>query len=193
MAKQPAVFLDRDGIINQNRADYVKAWAEFVFLPNVLHDLKLLAGQPVQIVVITNQSAVGRGLLSLHNLTNIHAKMLAEIRHGGGRIDGIYYCPHHPDDRCRCRKPEPGMLLQAASELGIDLVRSYFIGDAVTDVEAGLRAGCAPLFVLTGRGRSQVQTVAERYPNVPILADLAAAVSLIIRNLGSKNLYSGDC
>ncbi|HID24181.1 MAG TPA: D-glycero-beta-D-manno-heptose 1,7-bisphosphate 7-phosphatase, partial [Planctomycetaceae bacterium] len=156
---KPAVFLDRDGVINENRSDYVKGWEEFVFLPGVFEPLRLLAQNHQAIVVVSNQSAVGRGLVSRETVVAIHRRMQAEIQRRGGRVDAIYYCPHHPDAGCDCRKPRPGLLLRAARELSIDLSRSYLIGDAVSDIEAALAVGCTPIFVLTGRGQEQQPAV----------------------------------
>jgi len=175
-----AVFLDRDGVICENRPDHVKGWAEFRFLPGTLAALRRLARQPWPLVVITNQGAVRRGLVSAAAVEEIHARMLQEVRRAGGRLDAIYYCPHLPEEGCFCRKPRPGLLFRAAQDLGIDLEGSYFIGDAVTDVEAALAAGCQPILVQTGRGAAHRALVADRYPSVPILHDLPEAVAWIM-------------
>jgi D-glycero-D-manno-heptose 1,7-bisphosphate phosphatase len=130
-----AVFLDRDGVINVDRRDYVKSWAEFRFLPEVREALRLLRENKLRVVIVTNQSAVHRGLMSISTLRGIHEKMLRAIEASGGRIDAIYYCPHRPDEKCECRKPKPGMVLKAVKDLKIDLARSYFVGDSEKDVE----------------------------------------------------------
>ena len=178
---QPAVFLDRDGVLNENRADYVRTWQQVVFLPGVLDAMQLLAASPYTIVVVTNQSAVGRGLLTAEALAAINQGIVQQVQQAGGRINAVYACPHAPDDGCSCRKPRPGMLLQAARDLAIDLERSYLVGDAVSDVEAGLAAGCRPLMVLTGRGKKQTPFLAANgLENVPVMADLAEAVARIL-------------
>ena len=179
---KPAIFLDRDGVINQNRADYVKTWDEYVFLPNVFSPLCSLAQTDYAIVVISNQSPIGRGLVQQETIEAINARMQSEIERHGGRIDAVYYCPHTPSENCNCRKPAPGMLLQAADELGLNLSSSYFIGDAVSDVEAAFAAGCQPLYVLTGLGREQLPLFHQQgYDGkVPIVRDLAEAVQLIL-------------
>jgi len=178
--KVGAVFLDRDGVINENRSDYVKCWEEFEFLPGVFDPLRFLAQNHKVIVVVSNQSAIGRGLVPGEVVEGIHRRMRIEIQRRGGRIDGVFYCPHRPDDNCGCRKPRPGLLLRAADELNLDLAGSYFVGDAVSDVEAALAAGCAPIFVLTGRGREQRPLLHENgYNSVPVVRDLAEAVSLL--------------
>jgi D-glycero-D-manno-heptose 1,7-bisphosphate phosphatase len=135
--KQPlgVVFLDRDGVINVDRRDYVKSWAEFNFLPQVFEALRLLKKNNLRVVVITNQSAVHRGLMSISTLREIHEKMLRAIEKRGGHIEAIYYCPHRPDEKCECRKPKPGMVLKAKKDLKIDLTQSYLVGDSKKDVE----------------------------------------------------------
>lgn len=175
-----AVFLDRDGVINENRDDYVKDWTEVRFIPGALEALACLSSLPFSIVLITNQSVIGRGILSLEQLEAIHHRLVTEIRAHGGRMDGIYYCPHHPDVNCDCRKPKPGLLYRAARDLKLDLARSYLIGDAVSDIEAALSAGCRPILVLTGRGREQQALLKCRgFDHIPVVRDLAAAVTLI--------------
>lgn len=151
-----AVFLDRDGVINENRRDYVKSWDEFEFLPGALASLRRLASAPYAIVVLSNQSAISRGLVSWAEVNAINDRMLREIKQAGGRIDGVYVCPHRPDEGCGCRKPEPGLLFQAADELDIHLGSSYLVGDALCDMQAALTARCVPLLVLTGRGQEEL-------------------------------------
>ena len=177
---RPAVFLDRDGVLNENRSDYVKSWDEFVFLSGVFVPLRRLAQNHVAIVVITNQSAIGRGKKKKKTVEDIHARMVYEISRQGGRIDGIYYCPHHPDDGCKCRKPQPGLLFQAAAELHLDLEHSFLIGDAVSDIEAALAAGVQPIMVLTGRGLLHSRLLHQQGLDfVPLARDLAEAVDMI--------------
>lgn len=180
----PAVFIDRDGVICYNRADYVKRWAEFAFLPGALDALARLAKSGFAIVVVTNQSAINRGRVALETVEEIHQRMAAAIEEAGGRIDAIYLCPHRPDEGCTCRKPLPGLLQRAASELGLDLSRSFLIGDALEDVQAALAAGCRPYLVLTGRGHSH-RAVAERESaasggRLEVVRDLGEAVGAIL-------------
>lgn len=151
-----AIFLDRDGVICENRADHVKNWLEFKFLPGAKESLAALSHLGLPIVVVTNQAAIGRGLLTNKTLEDIHQRMVAEIAVYGGRIDRIFYCPHRPEDKCDCRKPKPGLLIQAAEALDLDLKNSYLIGDTATDIQAGLEVGCHNILVLTGRGREQL-------------------------------------
>jgi D-glycero-D-manno-heptose 1,7-bisphosphate phosphatase len=147
---RPAIFLDRDGVINVEPIDYVKSWGEFTFLPGSLQALKALTRLSWPVIVVTNQAGIGRGLMTEQTLLEIHANMLEQIHQAGGRIDAIYYCPHHPDDHCSCRKPLPGMFLRAAQDLRIDLSCSYMIGDTEKDLYAAHAAGCYPVFVESG-------------------------------------------
>jgi D-glycero-D-manno-heptose 1,7-bisphosphate phosphatase len=172
-----AVFLDRDGVINENRDEYVKRWGEFVFLPGALQALERLAQSPFLIVVTTNQSAIGRGLVSQDQVDEIHQRMIENIRVAGGRIDAMYYCPHAPGENCNCRKPQPGLFLKAAKEWNIGLERSYCVGDKVSDLEAGLKVGCKGILVLTGEGRKQSPDLLTEYQ---IVGDLQEAVELIL-------------
>lgn len=151
-----AIFLDRDGVICKNRSDHVKSWAEFEFLPGVKESLAVLSRLDLPLIVVTNQAAIGRELMTVELLEDLHQRMVAEIAAHGGRIDRIMYCPHRPEDGCDCRKPKPGMLLQAAAEMGIDLTHSYLVGDAATDIQAGQQVGCHTILVLTGRGVEQL-------------------------------------
>ena len=176
-----AIFLDRDGVINENRADYVRTWEQVQFLPGVFDALRKLAGSDFAVVVVTNQSGVGRGLMAAETMRAINDGIVARVQAEGGRIDAVYACPHRPDEGCGCRKPRPGMLLQAAADLQIDLGRSFLIGDAVTDVEAALGAGCRPLMVRSGRGQAQLSNLrVQGYEAVPVVADLSEAVELIL-------------
>jgi len=178
---RPAVFLDRDGVIIENRDDYVKTWAEARLLPGALEALARLSRSSYALVLFTNQSAIGRGIISLAEAQAINRRLIAEIQGHGGRIDGDYLCPHHPDDACTCRKPAPGMLLRAATELHLDLAHSYAIGDAVTDLQAARAAGVRGILVRTGRGRTQAGLLtALGLADCPVLADLGAAVDHIL-------------
>lgn len=176
-----AVFLDRDGVINQNRPDYVKSWEEFTFLPGVFSSLRRLAKSELAIVVVTNQSAIGRGLMSQATLEEIHARMTSEIARRGGRIDAIFYCPHRPEENCPCRKPRPGLLLRAAEELDLNLSRSYLVGDSLSDVELGLTLGCTTFLVLSGRGRKELERREARIlQGFYVVSDLSEAVDIIL-------------
>jgi D-glycero-D-manno-heptose 1,7-bisphosphate phosphatase len=177
----PAIFLDRDGVINANRTDYVKSWAEFCFLPGALAALRKLATLGWQTVVITNQSAIGRGLVSQAIVEQIHRQMIDAIHEAGGHIHGLFYCPHHPEDGCDCRKPRPGLLLQAQAHLQIDLARSILVGDAVSDLQAAQAVGCLPILVKSGRGWDQLGLwPQEKRHEILVAEDLAEAVTQIL-------------
>jgi histidinol-phosphate phosphatase family protein len=176
-----AIFLDRDGVINENRADYVKSWEEYRFLPGVFEPLRRLAQSPFAIVVISNQSPINRGILAQSEVEEINRRMIEEIQASGGRVDAVFYCPHRPDENCHCRKPRPGLLLQAAERFELDLSRSYLVGDALSDVEAALAVGCRPILVLTGLGREQLPLLRARgYNGYQVAADLQQAVEWIL-------------
>jgi len=178
-----AVFLDRDGVINENRADYVKSWEEFVFLPHVFEPLRQLAQNGLLTIVVTNQSAINRGLVSPETVETIHRQMCEAVSRNGGRIDAVLTCPHRPDENCRCRKPEPGLLLQAAERFDLDLPQSYLIGDAPCDIGAGLAVGCRPILVLTGQGRKGLARLkAHGYDGYCVATDLKEAVDLVLDN-----------
>ncbi len=151
-----AVFLDRDGVICENRPNHVKSWDEFQFLPGAKNSLAALSHLGLAVVVVTNQAVIGRGIVSASTVDEIHRRMRDEVANFGGKIDRIVYCPHRPDENCDCRKPKAGMLLKVAAEMGIDLSRSYMVGDAASDLLAGQSAGCRTFMVLTGRGLQQL-------------------------------------
>lgn len=178
---RPALFLDRDGVLNENRADYVRTPEQVVMLPGVEGALRALAATPYAVVVVTNQSAVGRGLMTAATLAEINRGIVTWIEQAGGRVDAVYACPHTPDAGCRCRKPRPGMLTQAAADLNLDLSRSWLVGDAVSDLEAAAAAGCHPLLVLTGRGaRQQAHLHSHPLAATPVLPNLAAAAQWVL-------------
>lgn len=154
----PAIFLDRDGVLIENRADYVRDWSHVKIFPEAIHALSLATDTNYKIVIVTNQSAVGRGLVLQAHADEINRRLINLIHHRGGQVDGVYMCPHKPDDDCSCRKPRPGLLLQAARELTLDLQHSWMIGDAWSDLQAGQRAGVRQTILLkTGRGAEQLQ------------------------------------
>lgn len=189
MAKIPAIFLDRDGVIIENRSDYVRSWADVAIYPQALSVLARMRELPYKIVIVTNQSVVGRGGISLGTAEGINERLVAEIARAGGRVDGVFMCPHAPQDGCECRKPRPGLFLQAAQKLTIDLSSSWMIGDALTDVMAGRAAGvdCSAL-VLTGRGKAQMErSEASRMRPFPVYDDLSAALSRLARQIARRD------
>jgi histidinol-phosphate phosphatase family protein len=147
-----AVFLDRDGVLTRERQDYVKNPDELEVLPGIEDPLREIQSRGFRIVIITNQSVIGRGLTTRHEMSRIHEKLRLELERLGCSIDGIYYCPHRPNEGCNYRKPEPGLILRASRELGIDIVSSWMIGDKEMDLEAAKRAGCRGIRVPTNGG-----------------------------------------
>jgi D-glycero-D-manno-heptose 1,7-bisphosphate phosphatase len=153
----PAIFLDRDGVLIENRSDYVRGWSQVKIIPEAIRALSLEPIKKYKVVIVTNQSVVGRGLILLETAQEINQQLINLIRDHGGQIDGVYMCPHQPEDGCSCRKPLPGLLLQAAKDLSLDLQRSWMIGDAWSDVQAGEAAGMRGTILLkTGRGSEQL-------------------------------------
>ena len=143
------IFLDRDGVINKKapKAEYVKSWDEFEFLPGAMEALRLLAENNFKIFIISNQAGIARGAMTEHDLNELHASMEKELEKNNVKIEKIYYCPHGWNEGCECRKPKPGMLFQAAREYDLDLSKSTFIGDDERDLEAGQSAGCKTILV----------------------------------------------
>ena len=180
---RPAVFLDRDGVLNENLdGTYVHEWGAFRFLPGALAAVAALHRAGYPLVVVTNQAGIAHGHLSADALEEIHGRMVAAVRGAGGEIAAVLHCPHHPAAGCDCRKPQPGMLRRAAGSLGLDLSRSVLVGDHLTDLLAAHAAGCRGILVLTGRGRAALPLLAAdpRLAGVTVVADLPAAVREIL-------------
>jgi D-glycero-D-manno-heptose 1,7-bisphosphate phosphatase len=180
----PAIFLDRDGVIIENVETYIRRWEEAVFIASSLASLKKLSLSSYKIVIVTNQSAVGRGIISLAQAEEINQKLIAGIVLAGGRVDGLFMCPHSPTDECDCRKPLPGLILKAADAFSLDLKHSIMIGDALTDIQSGQAAGIPTnILVKTGRGAAQLLLASASWlPPFSICADLASAVESILSN-----------
>ncbi len=143
------IFLDRDGVINKKppKADYVKSWDEFEFLPGSVEAINLLTKNGYFIYILSNQAGIARGMMTEDDLKEIHEKMKKELEGYGAKVSGIYYCPHGWDEGCECRKPKPGMFFQAAREHHIDLTKTIFVGDDERDLQAGNAAGCLTILI----------------------------------------------
>jgi D-glycero-D-manno-heptose 1,7-bisphosphate phosphatase len=175
-AKGPAIFIDRDGVINRRRpGDYVLNWSQFVFMPGIRDALRQLASLGPPLIVISNQAAVGKGLLDAAHLEEITLKMQQALLEDGTTLAAAYYCPHRIEDHCPCRKPKPALLLSAAADFNIDLSRSIFIGDSDTDLQAARTAGCAP--VLFGADTGLQPTSPPELPAALRAIDLYAVVA----------------
>ncbi|WP_298432403.1 D-glycero-beta-D-manno-heptose 1,7-bisphosphate 7-phosphatase [Geobacter sp.] len=178
-----AVFLDRDGTINVEKS-YLHRAAEFEFIPGAPEAIRLLREAGFLVIVVTNQSGVARGYYDEEAVHRLHRFVDRELAKAGTGIDAYYLCPHHPRHgvgpyrvECACRKPLPGMILAAAAVHGIDLGRSWLVGDKASDVEAGTAAGCRSIIVRTGYGSDEAPLVPRQ---VPVCDDLLAAARLIL-------------
>lgn len=172
----PFIILDRDGVINFDSLEYIKSPAEWHPIPGSLEAISRLNKAGYRVIIATNQSGLARGYYTEEVLNNIHKKLHAALAQVGGKVDEIFYCPHHPDDNCDCRKPKPGLLQQIQKKYDLNLADTFFIGDSVGDIRAALEVGCQPVLVLTGNGKKTLET----YPDVLHFADLAEAVDKIL-------------
>lgn len=178
-----AVFLDRDGVIIEDRADFVKSWDEVKFIPAAFGAIRRLTEAGLPVVIVTNQSAVGRNIITHEFVENVHERMLLELELQGARIARAYFCPHHPDAGCDCRKPAPGMLLRAASDLGLNLASCVMVGDSLRDIEAANSAGVRAILVRTGKGAREASLLSRSGSSCQCLAvvdDIGAAADLIL-------------
>ena len=169
----PAVLLDRDGVINENRDSYVTRWQDFRFLPGSLEAMAALRSLGLRLAVVTNQSAVGRGLLTRQELDEIHRRMQAECASRGAAIEGVFACLHAPWDGCDCRKPRPGLLLSAMAELGEPPEACVAIGDSLGDLQAAEAVGLPFVLVRTGLGKETLCCLEpSQHPMLLIAQDL---------------------
>ncbi len=189
--KRAAVFLDRDGTINEQMG-YINHLSRFHLLPGVALAIRLLNEQAIPAVVVTNQSGLARGYFPETLLEEVHAAMAERLQAGGARLDGIYVCPHYREAKeeryrkdCQCRKPRPGLFLKAAAEHDLDLGRSYVVGDRWSDLKAAAACGAKGVLVLTGYGRGDYQFIGPGQAIQPdfVADDLLAAVRWIIQDM----------
>ena len=186
---QPAVFVDRDGTINVEQG-YICAPESIILLPTAREALQLLNALNILAIIVTNQSALGRGLMTLAEFEAVNAALQATLQANGAHYDALYYCPHLPSTpSCKCRKPQPGLLMQAAHDLNIDLSQSYMVGDKLSDLEAGYAVGCSTILVRTGFGEATYQLLATqiRQPDY-IAATLLQATQWIIHTIQNRSL-----
>jgi D-glycero-D-manno-heptose 1,7-bisphosphate phosphatase len=181
-----AVFLDRDGTLNEE-AGYLNHLDRLVLYPYAVDAVRLLNRAGFAVVVMTNQAGIARGIVTPEFVTEAHAHISERLAVAGARLDGVYYCPHHPDGivdglnrRCACRKPQPGMLLQAAADLKLDLSRSFVVGDRWHDVKCGQNAGTRSVLVRTGYGRAQEACPEPDVEPSAIADNLIGAVAWIL-------------
>jgi len=170
-----AVFLDRDGVINRElpEGSYVTRWAEVEFLPGGAEAVKCFRDAGFLVLLVSNQRTIAKGLITQQGLESLHRRMWQELFRGEEGFDGVYCCPHDTDPPCQCRKPQPGMLLAAARDRGIDLTASWMVGDSESDVEAGRRAGCRTIRI--GLPEIRVSTAANE-----VAGSLQEAANIIL-------------
>lgn len=186
-APRPAVFLDRDGVL-VDELDFLTDPDALRLVPGAAEAIRELNRHNVPAVVVTNQSAVARGLVDERGLGAIHERLRERLAEGGAHLDAIFYCPHHPTEGhapyrivCDCRKPQPGLLLRAARMLGLDLASSWIIGDSARDLEAGAAAGVRGVLVATGKGvRENTKLTAAGRAPLHFVPDVRAAVELVL-------------
>lgn len=174
------VILDRDGVINQDSPAYIKSPGEWKPIPGSLEAIALLSQAGYRVLVATNQSGVGRGLFEMSTLNAIHDKMHRALGLAGGRVDGIFYCPHAQDAGCDCRKPKPGLLEEIARRFGVSLEGVPVIGDSLRDLQAAAAVGAQPILVLTGKGKA-TRKDGHLPGGTVVYDDLAAAVRSLLQ------------
>ena len=177
------VFLDRDGVINRDSADYIRSLKDWIPLPGSIDAIANLSNAGHPVIIVTNQSAISRKYCLESDVREIHQYLIHLVDKAGGKIDGLYYCPHHPDDECDCRKPKTGMLDTARQELNLPS-GGYLVGDASTDMEMGRRGDLKTILVLTGRGLNQLELIEKENHPLPwrVTEDLASAALIILED-----------
>jgi len=179
--KMRLIILDRDGVINYDSDEFIKSPEEWIPIPGSLEAIARLHRTGYRIVVATNQSGVGRGLLSMDMLARIHARMLDAVRKKGGDIEGIFFCPHRPEEGCECRKPRPGMFYEIADRLKMNLSGVYAVGDSERDIVSARRVLASPVLVRSGKGKQTLKASTE-LSGVPVFEDLAAFTAALLSN-----------
>lgn len=176
---RPLIILDRDGVINEESSAFVKSADEWIALPGSLDAIARFFAAGWQITIATNQSGLARGKFSYHDLVAMHGKMLRLLAQRGARVDGVFFCPHGPDDGCDCRKPRTGLYRQIARYLGCSVEGAVSVGDSARDLEAAAAAGARPILVRTGNGR-HTETSLGNDNAIPVYDDLAAVADALL-------------
>lgn len=174
------VILDRDGVINADSPDYIRSPDAMQPIPGSLEAIARFTQAGLQVAIATNQSGLARGFFDVDTLNRMHALLCSRAAAIGGRIDLIAFCPHGPDDHCRCRKPEPGLLTSLARRLSISLTDTPVIGDSLRDLQAAQRAGARPILVRTGKGAATAARLPAGLADVPVFDDLQAAADRLL-------------
>ncbi len=167
-----AVFLDRDGVINEERGEYVKSWEEFSFIPGAKEAIKALTEAGYFIIVITNQAGIRKGIVSKIMVDEINRRMVGEIEAAGGRIKAVYVCPHKANDACECRKPKAGLFKEAIKKFKIEPRKSFVIGDSGRDIEAGKAVGCQSVLINGRLSEDEIERLKPKF----IVSNLKEAV-----------------
>lgn len=186
------IILDRDGVINYDREDYVKSADECMLIEGSVDGIVRLNKAGFTVVIATNQAGLAKGMFELDDLEAIHDKITRLVEENGGELGGIFYCPHHPDDNCKCRKPKTGLLDAIEAEFNTSVESCYFIGDSLRDLQAARQKACKPILVLTGNGvRTHTQLMVAglqtgtpfvELDEVQVFESLAAAATFVIAN-----------
>lgn len=174
------IILDRDGVINFDSEEYIKSPEEWIPIPGSLDAIARLNHAGYTVYVASNQSGIGRGLFDIEKLNAIHAKLNSELQKIGGRVQAILFCPHSPEDNCKCRKPNPGLYEEVAKRSQTSLANVYVIGDSYRDLEAALAVGAKPILVLSGKGVATVKQHKAKLSNIAKFPDLSAAVDSLL-------------
>lgn len=176
------IILDRDGVINFDSPDFIRTVEEWKPIPGSIDAIRILTDHGFKVVIATNQSGVGRGLYSIEALKKIHQTLLQTVQKEGGNIQGIYYCPHVPEDNCDCRKPKTGLMKQIAKDFKIDPKKDqiYAVGDSLRDLQAAFDFGFIPILVLTGNGLKTKTVLPLELQGVLEFKDLKAFVNYLI-------------
>ena len=191
MQSPKLVIVGRDGILNRFREDHVKEPAEWEPIPGALEAVAKLNHSGWHVVVATNQSGIGRGMIDMASVNAVHLQMMKMLAAKGGRLDAVFFCPHTPEDNCECRKPQPGMMLDIAERYGVDLEDIPMVGDTLRDLQAARAAGCPPHLVRTGRAAHLTEDELAQWlaavPGMVVHDDLAAFTShLLQQELASR-------
>lgn len=184
------IILDRDGVINQDSDDYIKSAEEWQPIEGSIEAIAALSQAGFRIAIATNQSGLARGLFDLDDLEAMHAKLNHLVSEQGGAIEGIFYCPHHPDDECHCRKPDVGLIDAIEFELGLSAKGAYFVGDSLKDLQAARAKQCIPVLVRTGKGPKTEAKIADdpSWADVAIFDALYQVSEFILASAASKQV-----
>ena len=181
------LILDRDGVINQDSDDYVKSADEWIPIPGSIEAMARLSQAGYQIAIATNQSGLGRGYFQQSDLDAMHVKMMRLLDEAGGKLAGIFFCPHTPDANCDCRKPKAGLIAQIEQALNCSAQNAFIVGDSLRDLEAGLLKNCTPLLVKTGKGERTIKKLQDEpvaaLNDLLIFDDLAASCDFLLAQL----------